>query len=86
MSVWIRTHAIQIIERNCKNDATTNGLRTLLAEEICLLYLDDIIVLSSTFKLHLSDLWAVFHRIREVHLVIYAKKCHFAQDEIAYLR
>ena len=51
----------------------------------CLLYLDDIIIFSSTFDEHLSRLDSVFQRLHEAKLKLKASKCHFLKDRIKYL-
>lgn len=53
--------------------------------QICLVYLDDIIIFSHSFQQHLHDLRLVFSRLRQAHLSINLKKCHFASKEISYL-
>jgi len=51
----------------------------------CLVYLDDIIMFSTTFKEHLQHLTSVFDRLRLAGLKLKAKKCHFAKQQITYL-
>lgn len=50
-----------------------------------LLYLDDVVVFSSTFKQHLERLESVFSRLREHGLKLKLKKCHFFQPEVKFL-
>ena len=45
----------------------------------CLVYLDDIIVFSTTFEDHLQRLVSVFDRLRTAGLKLKPKKCHFAK-------
>ena len=45
--------------------------------QICLCYLDDILIHSPTVAKHLENLKKVFQRLREVHLKLKPKKCHF---------
>ncbi|KAL5006849.1 hypothetical protein ScPMuIL_015655, partial [Solemya velum] len=52
---------------------------------ICLLFLDDIIVFSSTFEEHLQRLEAVFQRLKEYGLKLKPSKCSFLQKEVRYL-
>ena len=61
--------------------------RTLagLAWNICLYYLDDIIVFSSTWAEHLERLRAVFERLRRANLKLGARKCHLAAREVSFL-
>jgi hypothetical protein len=48
-------------------------------------YIDDIIIFSSTFEDHLIHLDDILKRIIKAGLKLQAKKCSFAQREIAYL-
>ena len=61
--------------------------RTLagLAWNICLYYIDDIIVFSRTWKEHLERLRTVFQRLREANLKLGAPKCNLAQEEVCFL-
>jgi len=51
----------------------------------CLIYLDDIIVFSSTLEEHLDRLRQVLIRIREAGLKLKPSKCHFLQKKIKFL-
>lgn len=51
----------------------------------CLIYLDDIIVFSSSFEDHLKDLNEVFERLRKFNLVLKPSKCFFCQPDFIYL-
>ena len=51
----------------------------------CLVYMDDIIVLSPTFAQHVLDIDEVFHRIREAGLKLRARKCTLCRAETEYL-
>lgn len=51
----------------------------------CLLFLDDILIFSSTFKEHLERLEAVFQRLHEYKLKLNPKKCEFFKSEVRYL-
>lgn len=48
-------------------------------------YLDDIIVISPSFKAHLRHLVEVFRRLRHAGLRINSEKCNFAVPELRYL-
>ena len=50
-----------------------------------LIYLDDVIVFSSTEKDHIHHLRVVFGRFLEHGLKLKPSKCHFLQDEITFL-
>jgi len=56
-----------------------------LVGEQCLIYLDDIIVLSPTFKEHLPCLSRVFQALNEAGLQLKPFKCHFTLKEVHYL-
>lgn len=51
----------------------------------CLVYLDDIIVFSKTFKEHISHIRNVFDRLRKANLKLKFTKCQFASKEVKYL-
>ncbi|MEW8544528.1 MAG: reverse transcriptase family protein, partial [Candidatus Thiodiazotropha sp.] len=51
----------------------------------CLIYLDDIVVFSSTFDEHIERLQAVFQRLKDNNLQLKASKCDFFKREITYL-
>ncbi len=52
---------------------------------VCLVYLDDIIVHAKSFDEELSRLSEVFNRMREAKLKLNPKKCLRFQDEVNYL-
>ena len=90
-----RTSSGQLFEFNqvsfglCNAPATFSRLmdRVLagLHWEMCLFYLDDIIVFSSTWEEHLARLHEVFERLRHTKLKLRAAKCTFAAKEVSYL-
>eukprot|EP00731_Ephydatia_muelleri_P036068 Em0198g2a len=51
----------------------------------CLVYLDDVILLGTTFGEHLDNIRAVFDRIRQGGLKLRADKCCFLQRNVKYL-
>ena len=61
--------------------------RTLagLAWNICLYYLDDIIVFSATWAEHLERLRALFECLHRANLKLGARKCHLAATEVSFL-
>ena len=73
----------------CNAPATFSRLmdRTLagLAWNICLYYLDDIIVFSATWAEHLERLRDVFEHLRRANLNLGARKCHLAAREVSFL-
>ncbi len=56
-----------------------------LVLQIVLIYLDDLLVYSSTFHEHMVRLETVFKRLRETGLKIKIEKCHFLQPEVRFL-
>ena len=56
-----------------------------LSGEECLIYLDDVIVFSVSFKEHLERLARVFGALQKAQLKLKLSKCHFAQREVRYL-
>ena len=73
----------------CNAPATFSRLmdRTLagLAWNICLYYLDNIIVFSVTWKEHLERLRVVFEHLRWANLKLGARKCQLAAREVSFL-
>ena len=90
-----RTSAGRLYEWNrlpfglCNAPATFSRLMdhvlTGLSWEICLFYLDDIIVFSRTWEEHLVRLEAVFKRLVEQGLTLGASKCKLAAKEVEFL-
>jgi hypothetical protein len=62
-------------------DNVLNGLQN----EICLVYLDDVIVFSTSLQEHIVNLRQVFQRLREANLKIQLEKSEFLKKETAYL-
>ena len=56
-----------------------------LTEKQCLIYLDDIVVFSKSFKGHIERLMNVFQALRQAGLTLKFDKCHFAQRKVKYL-
>src|SRR5690606_32493550 len=53
--------------------------------ELCLVYMDDVIVFSETFERHLEDLQKDFDRIRTAEMFIKVTKCNFCCKELEFL-
>lgn len=53
--------------------------------EICLVYLDDIIIFGKTLEEHNKNLSVVFERLRETNLKLNPQKCNFLKTELLYL-
>lgn len=56
-----------------------------LSWKVCLVYLDDIIILSKDFKEHLDNLRQVFTRLEQANLKMNPKKCILLQKEVSFL-
>ena len=56
-----------------------------LNNKICTIYLDDILIWSSSLDQHLERLDAVFKRLAEAGLKLKPSKCSFFKDKIGYL-
>ena len=63
-------------------DIVLGGLKWSCA----LVYLDDIIVYSSTFSSHLQNLESVLQRIEASGLTLHLSKCQFCKTKLRYLR
>ena len=53
--------------------------------DICLIYLDDVMVMAKSFDGILDNLHTIFVRIRNANLKLNRKKCTFFQREVEYL-
>ena len=51
----------------------------------CLIYLDDVIIFSTTFEEHLDRLEAVFSRLKQHNLNLKPSKCEFFKAKVTYL-
>lgn len=56
-----------------------------LINEICVVYLDDIVIFSNTFDKHESHLRRVLHRLRAAHLYCSPKKTQLFRKKIKFL-
>ena len=56
-----------------------------LARDGCMVYLDDVLVVSRTYKENNDNLAKVFQWLRSAGLTLKPKKCKFAQLEVGYL-
>jgi len=56
-----------------------------LTWEICLVYLDDVIIMSEIFDDHLSRLTTVFRRLRAANLKLKPSKCRLFQRRVIFL-
>jgi hypothetical protein len=62
-------------------DKVLDGIK----EKFVLVYLDDVIIYSKTFKEHMKHLTEVLNRIRQANLRLKAEKCHFVATELQFL-
>ena len=53
--------------------------------DMCLAYLDDIIVFGRTFPEHLERLYEVFSRLQQANLKINSQKCQFFRKSVTFL-
>ena len=53
--------------------------------KICVIYLDDLIIFSSTFEEHLQNLDKVLTRLKECNLKLSPEKCFFIQEKVHFL-
>ena len=51
----------------------------------CMVYPDDVLVMGRTFQEHLDNLIQVLERLSRAGLQLQPKKCHLAQQKVAYL-
>ena len=58
---------------------------TGLNYEICLAYLDDIILYSGDLATHLERLERLLSRLREANLKLKPSKCHLLQKQVCFL-
>lgn len=56
-----------------------------IQNEKCLVYLDDIIIFSTSLQEHIQNLKSVFQRLRESNFKIQLDKSEFLRKEVAYL-
>lgn len=61
-----------------------NVLREFI-NKICVVYLDDILIFSTSFQEHVNNIRSIFRKLREANLKIQINKCTFFSKETLYL-
>ena len=56
-----------------------------LDRTVCLVYLDDILVIGKTLEEHNVNISRVLEHMRSAGLLLQPKKCHFAREEVGYV-
>jgi len=56
-----------------------------LKRQICLVYLDNVIIFSANAEQHVEDVDTVLHRLREAGVTLTLEKCIWFSDEVEYL-
>ncbi|GJP53332.1 hypothetical protein CLOM_g12493 [Closterium sp. NIES-68] len=64
---------------------TMNGVFRDLLDKCVIIYLDDILIHSTTREQHLKDLEAVFQRLQQHRLITKGSKCEFLKQELEFL-
>ena len=53
--------------------------------QLCLVYLDDVIIFSASAEKHVKDVDVVLTRLREAGVTLNLEKCTWFSDEVEYL-
>ena len=73
----------------CNSTATFQRLMNIVMAglnfNLCLVYLDDVIIFAPTLEIHMNRLRNVFERFRSAKLKIRPDKCYLLQKEVAFL-
>ena len=56
-----------------------------LNNDICVVYLDDVLIFGRTFEEHTRNVRVVFDRLTQYGVKLKAGKCHLFQREVQYL-
>lgn len=64
---------------------TMDNILRGIQNEFCLVYLDDIIIFSTSLQEHITHIKKVFQRLRETNFKIQLDKSEFLKKEVAYL-
>lgn len=79
------TYANGLVNSAAVWQRTADVILAGLLGKVCHVYLDDIMVYSSSFEDHLTDLRNVFQRIQAAGLKLKPSKCQFLRPEVKYL-
>jgi len=55
-----------------------------LKRQLCIVYLDDVIIFSASSEQHVKDADVVFTRLREAGVTLNLEKCTWFSDEVEY--
>ncbi len=69
----------QRLMEDCLEDLTIGD------DKVCQIYLDDVIIVSSTIEEHFDRLRKVFSRFRDVGMKLAPAKCHLIRDKVKYV-
>lgn len=62
-----------------------NGILAEFINKICVVYLDDILIFSTSLEEHLNSLTAIFKKLSQCNLKVQLNKCSFLKKETEYL-
>ena len=62
-----------------------DGRLSELHLKICMIYRDDLIILSNSYEQHLERMRLVFNKLRENGLKLSPKKCKLFKHEVTYV-
>src|SRR6266540_3132701 len=83
--VRMECNAFWAIQRPVTFQRLMNHILRKYLRDFTLVYLDDIIIYSKTWKGHLNYLRLVFEALRGAGLMVKVKKCEFAKKELKFL-
>src|SRR6218665_3666630 len=73
----------------CNAPATFQQLMDIVLSglnfEVCLVYLDDVIIFNCTLEEHLERMALVFHRLREANFKLKPSRCHLLRRIVFFL-
>lgn len=86
---WYEAYKFLLISFGLTNASATfcilmNKIFYLYLDQFVVVYLDDIVIYSSTFEEHLEHLRVIFQVLREDQLYVKKEKCSFALSEVHF--